>query len=102
MGYAPSVLKHISFKKLRSFSTFSLNFFILISVFPRSISQTGLIGFALGTVYQFVLLKIMVGIVYKNINSVPDYNFEVSAFFITLAIFIVFYETKKSYEKAIP
>ena len=41
---------------------------------------------------QFVLLKIMVGIVYKNINSVPDYNFEVSVFFITLAIFIVFYE----------
>lgn len=51
-----------------------------------------LIGFAAGTVYQFVLLKIMVGIVYKNINSVPDYNFEVSVFFITLAIFIVFYE----------
>ena len=51
-----------------------------------------LIGFAVGTVYQYVLLSLMVNIVYKNVAAVPDYNFNLPVFFITLAAFIVFYE----------
>lgn len=50
------------------------------------------IGFALGTVYQYVLLSIMVNLVYKDVAAVPDYSFNVSVFFITLAAFIVLYE----------
>lgn len=51
-----------------------------------------LAGFALGTVYQYGLLYLMVNIVYKDVGMVPDYSFGVPAFFITLAAFIVFYE----------
>ncbi|MDE7440127.1 MAG: FtsX-like permease family protein [Clostridia bacterium] len=51
-----------------------------------------LIGFAVGTVYQYVLLRVMVDVVYKDVVAVPEYNFNVSVFFITLAVFIVFYE----------
>lgn len=50
------------------------------------------IGFAVGTVYQFGLLKLMVNIVFKDVGSVPEYNFDVPVFFITLAVFVVFYE----------
>ena len=49
------------------------------------------LGFAVGTVYQYVLLSLMVNIVYKDVASVPDYSFNVSVFFITLACFIVLY-----------
>lgn len=51
-----------------------------------------LIGFAVGTVYQYGLLKVMVNVVYKDVASVPEYSFDVPVFFITLAVFIVFYE----------
>ncbi len=51
-----------------------------------------LTGFALGTVYQYGILSIMVNFVFKDVGSVPDYSFDVAVFFITLAVFIVFYE----------
>ena len=51
-----------------------------------------LIGFAVGTGYQYGLLSLMVNIVYKDVEAVPDYSFNVPVFFITLAAFIVFYE----------
>lgn len=50
------------------------------------------IGFAVGTVYQFGLLRLMVNIVFKDVGSVPEYNFDVPVFFITLAVFVIFYE----------
>lgn len=50
------------------------------------------VGFAIGTVYQYALLKIMVTIVFADIENIPEYNFDVKAFFITLAAFIVVYE----------
>ena len=49
------------------------------------------LGFAVGTGYQFVLLSIMVNLVYKGVGTVPEYNFNVPVFFITLACFIVLY-----------
>ena len=49
------------------------------------------IGFALGTLYQYYLLKIMVEVVFKDIE-VPEYKFNFKAFFITLAIFTIVYE----------
>ena len=51
-----------------------------------------LIGFAVGTVYQYVLLKLMINIVYKNVETISEYEFNIPVFFITLAVFIVFYE----------
>ncbi|MCH5297145.1 MAG: ABC transporter permease [Ruminococcus sp.] len=50
------------------------------------------IGFVIGTAYQFGLLKIMVNIVFADFEGVPDYNFDVKMFFITLATFVVVYE----------
>ena len=50
------------------------------------------IGFAIGTVYQYVLIKIMVTVVFKDIEGVPEYHFDWLMFVITLASFIVVYE----------
>lgn len=49
------------------------------------------IGFMIGTVYQYALLKIMLNVVFKDIE-VPDYSFNFKLFFITLLIFAVVYE----------
>ncbi len=50
-----------------------------------------LIGFAVGTVYQFGLLKLMVNIIFKGVEGVGEYTFDVPLLFITLAAFIAFY-----------
>lgn len=50
------------------------------------------IGFIIGTIYQYVLLKVMVSVVFKDIENVPDYKFDFVMFFITLGAFIVIYE----------
>ena len=49
------------------------------------------IGFILGTIYQYFLLKIMVEVVFKDIE-VPEYSFNFKVFFITLGIFVIIYE----------
>ena len=33
----------------------------------------------------------MINVIFKNVGEVPDYNFNVTAFFITLAAFIASY-----------
>lgn len=55
----------------------------------RSISY---IGFAIGTVYQYLLLKIMVTIVFANIESMPEYNFDFIALIISFIVFVTAYE----------
>ena len=50
------------------------------------------IGFAIGTVYQYGLLQMMVSVVFADVENVPEYSFDFKAFIITLAIFIVAYE----------
>ena len=47
------------------------------------------LGFALGTVYQYGLLKFMINLVFANVENVPEYNFNVPVFFVTLAAFVV-------------
>ncbi len=49
-------------------------------------------GFAVGTVYQYGLLKIMVAVVFKDIGGVPDYSFDWKTMLIVLSAFVVFYE----------
>lgn len=49
-------------------------------------------GFAVGTVYQYILLRLMVDIVFRDIADVPVYEFDFFALFISLAVFIVIYE----------
>ena len=50
------------------------------------------IGFAIGTIYQYALLKIMVTIVFADVENVPEYNFDFKACAITLVLFILTYE----------
>lgn len=50
------------------------------------------IGFFVGTVYQYVLLKIMVTIIFADIDNMPDYGFDVKALAISLIAFIISYE----------
>ncbi|MCM1182157.1 MAG: ABC transporter permease [Roseburia sp.] len=50
------------------------------------------LGFALGTVYQFALLKLVTAVVLAGMENVPDYQFDVPVMLITLAVFILLYE----------
>lgn len=51
-----------------------------------------LIGFAVGSVYQWALLYIMVNFVFGSFDNVPVYSFDWVAFGICLAAFFVVYE----------
>lgn len=55
----------------------------------RPISYT---GFALGTVYQYALLRIMVDIVFRDVDGVPVYEFDFPLMLISLVTFIIVYE----------
>ena len=55
------------------------------------------IGFAIGTAYQYGLLRLMVDLVFHSVEAVPEYSFDVGAFFVTLAAFIVLYEAAMLY-----
>lgn len=50
------------------------------------------IGFALGTAYQYGLVKIMVSVIFAEIGSVPEYNFNFKMFIVTLVLFVIVYE----------
>lgn len=52
-----------------------------------------LVGFAVGTVYQYALLKIAVEVLFKDIDNVPDFNFNVRALIIAAVSFVIIYET---------
>lgn len=51
------------------------------------------IGFALGTLYQFLLLYFMVNFVFSDVKGITTYSFDVVVFFLCLAVFAVIYET---------
>ncbi len=50
------------------------------------------IGFAVGSLYQYALLKIMVEIVFKDMENIPEYKFDFPMMFLSLAAFIILYE----------
>ncbi len=51
------------------------------------------IGFAIGSAYQYALLRIMVDIVFKDIGDIPAYQFDFPGMVISLAVFLVIYES---------
>ena len=55
------------------------------------------VGFAIGSIYQWGLLKIMVTIVFADIANVPEYHFDFVACAVTLALFVVTYELTMLY-----
>ncbi len=50
------------------------------------------LGFAIGTAYQYGLLRLMVSVVFADIDNVPEYNFDFKALVITLMLFVIGYE----------
>lgn len=50
------------------------------------------IGFVIGTGYQYALLRIMVDIVFKDVEGVPVYKFDFPLMLISLVVFILIYE----------
>ncbi|MDE6060281.1 MAG: ABC transporter permease, partial [Clostridia bacterium] len=50
------------------------------------------VGFAIGTAYQYGLLKIMVSFVFKDFADMPSYSFDWKVMLISLAVFAVVYE----------
>lgn len=50
------------------------------------------IGFAIGTVYQYGLLKMVMTFVFDDIENMPEYNFDFKALLIALVAFVVTYE----------
>lgn len=50
------------------------------------------VGFAVGTVYQYVLLRIMVDVVFRDMEGMPAYEFDLPAMLVSLGVFILVYE----------
>lgn len=50
------------------------------------------IGFVIGTLYQFGLLKFMMKVVFAKIDGAPQYNFDFKAFLVTIVLFAASYE----------
>ncbi len=50
------------------------------------------IGFVIGTVYQYGLLKLMVSAVFKDVANVPEYHFDIPVCIFTLLSFAILYE----------
>lgn len=50
-----------------------------------------LIGFAVGTVYQYGLLRIMIDFIFDNVAGMPEYSFDAVLMFITFAAFVAVY-----------
>ncbi len=50
------------------------------------------LGFALGTVYQYALLKIMVSAVFADVENMPEYGFDFWACVVALILFELAYE----------
>ncbi|HBF15600.1 MAG TPA: ABC transporter permease [Clostridiales bacterium] len=50
------------------------------------------IGFAVGTGYQYGLLRLMVSVVFAEVGDVPEYHFDLKAFVITPVLFVTVYE----------
>ena len=49
-------------------------------------------GFALGAIYQYGLLRLMVSAVFAGVGNVPEYRFDFKAMMVTLILFALVYE----------
>ncbi|MDR1002757.1 MAG: ABC transporter permease [Oscillospiraceae bacterium] len=49
-------------------------------------------GFAVGTAYQYGLLRIMIDIVFADFEGLPPYELNIKSVAVSLALFVLFYE----------
>ncbi len=50
------------------------------------------VGFVIGTAYQYLLLRIMVDVVFADLESIPEFNFNFKALAVSAVTFIAAYE----------
>lgn len=50
------------------------------------------VGFIIGTLYQYALLKLIITLVFSHVEIVPEYNFDWIVMLITLVAFVIVYE----------
>ncbi len=50
------------------------------------------IGFVIGTGYQYALLRVMVDMVFRDMEGIPAYEFDFPAMLVSLVIFMIVYE----------
>ncbi len=50
------------------------------------------VGFVIGTAYQYLLLKIMVDVVFAELENIPEFNFNFKALAVSAAAFVAAYE----------
>lgn len=81
-------VKTIAMMKVFGYSTRDCRKAILNGYRPFSY-----IGFAIGTLYQYGLLRVMVDVVFADYPDIPEYGFQVPAFCISLVTFILLYES---------
>lgn len=53
---------------------------------------TAYLGFAIGTLYQYVLIRLMLSVVFSNFAEIPEYSFDFPAMLLSLVAFAVIYE----------
>lgn len=52
-----------------------------------------LLGFAVGSIYQYGLLRIMVELIFRELDFVPEYSFDFPTMGVCLACFVLLYES---------
>ena len=57
----------------------------------------GYLGFAVGTLYQYALLRIAVTMIFKDIPGIPEYHFDIPALCISLLLYVIVYESLMYY-----
>lgn len=50
------------------------------------------LGFVLGTAYQYILIRVMIELVFQNMEGIPTYELDVPVMLGTLTIFLILYE----------
>ena len=55
------------------------------------------LGFVLGTVYQYGIMKLLLKVIVKDAQGVPDYSFDVQLCLIALFVFVILYELLVTY-----
>ena len=79
--------KSISIMRVFGYSRHECSSSILNGYRPAAIT-----GFVIGTVYQYVLLKLTVELVFKDVENLPGFNFDFKALLIAAVTFVIAYE----------
>ena len=81
-----------TFKTIAMMKAFGYEYSTCVRSIFGSYRIVSYIGFAVGTVYQYALLKLVMTFVFESIDNMPEYKFDFKALLITFVTFIAAYE----------